>query len=173
MPVRGSDRSGDHRGGHRDDAGPGDGLVRRAGKAVAVDRGDHRLPNVQSAIEKRELLRAPQRAGLGILADLLLDVSTGAEGFWPSPGDDGAADGGIVTHFDPGAGQAAIMPGIQRVHAVGTVDGVDGDPVSGDFEFDGHDGDFSNRNGGRDLIGIPVNRSCATGDHAVSSLGFS
>ena len=73
-----------------------------AGQAMAVDGGDHRLPDFEPAIEQRQFLRQPEFLRFTRAPDEALQIGAAAECLFSRACDDRAAYGRVVTttpHF--------------------------------------------------------------------------
>ena len=100
-----------------------------AAKAIAVDCGDHRLPNLQAAVEQLIALGEPHFSEPRRRGQEALEVGAHREGLFASSGHDGDANVGIVAHLRPGLRERRIVLGVHRVEALRTIDGHNGDTV--------------------------------------------
>ena len=110
---------------------------RAAAEAVAVDRGDDRLPHLEAAVQQLALLREHELGERSRRADEGLEIGAGGERLVAGAGHDRHADLGVVAHAAPRVREAGVVLGVHRVHALRTVDG-DGRDVIRDVDVDGH-----------------------------------
>src|SRR5579859_7868180 len=101
------------------------------GEAVAVDRGDHRLPGLEVAGDAAEAW-SRRRAGsrrLDPRGNQALEVCARAEGAFARTGQHADPDIRVVAKIGPGVGHGLVALDVERVHRLGSVDGDDRDPT--------------------------------------------